>query len=85
MKARELWIWLSNKLGYFFVGPVHGFWGSTANVKCIPNIPQWYINAAGNIIADAAVFALPLPAIWKLDHVNGQKMTLLGIFSLDFL
>ncbi|KAK1828638.1 hypothetical protein QBC39DRAFT_223658, partial [Podospora conica] len=71
-------------VGIFICTPVHGFWDSTANAKCIPNIPQWYINAAGNIITDVAVFTLPLPAIWKLQLVKGQKMILLGIFSLGF-
>lgn len=72
-------------VGIFICTPIRGFWDSTANAKCIPNIPQWYINAAGNIITDVAVFTLPLPAIWKLNLVKGQKMILLGIFSLGFL
>ncbi|KAK5659601.1 hypothetical protein OQA88_805 [Cercophora sp. LCS_1] len=71
-------------VGIFICTPVHGFWDSTAGAKCIPNIPQWYINAAGNIITDVAVFALPLPAIWKLNLVKGQKIILLGIFCLGF-
>jgi hypothetical protein len=72
-------------VGIFICTPVHGFWDATANAKCIPNIPQWYINAAGNIITDVAVFALPLPALWKLQMPKQQRHLLVGIFSLGFL
>jgi len=72
-------------VGIFICTPVHGFWDTTANAKCIPNIPQWYINAAGNIITDVAVFALPLPALWKLQMPKQQRYLLVGIFSLGFL
>jgi hypothetical protein len=53
-------------VGIFTCSPVYGFWDSTAQAKCIPNIPQWYINAAGNITTNVVVFTLPLPAIWSL-------------------
>ncbi|KAK3368697.1 putative integral membrane protein [Podospora didyma] len=71
-------------VGIFICTPIEGFWDSTIPSKCIPNIPQWYINAAGNIITDLAVFILPLPAIWKLNLVKPQKIMLLCIFSLGF-
>lgn len=32
-----------------------------------------------------AVFALPLPALWKLTTPRSQKIMLIGIFSLGFL
>jgi len=72
-------------VGIFICTPVHGFWDKTIAAKCIPNIPQWYINAAGNIITDVAVFLLPLPAIWRLTLAKQQKILLLGIFCLGFL
>ncbi|GAB1319871.1 Rhodopsin domain-containing protein [Madurella fahalii] len=71
-------------VGIFICSPIDGFWDSTVQSTCIPNIPQWYINAAGNIITDIAVFALPLPALWKLHLPRSQKLVLLGIFSLGF-
>ncbi|KAK3358225.1 hypothetical protein B0T25DRAFT_452789 [Lasiosphaeria hispida] len=71
-------------VGIFICTPVRGFWDSTAGGTCISNIPQWYINAAGNIVTDIAVFVLPLPAIWKLHLPKNQKLLLLGIFSLGF-
>lgn len=72
-------------VGIFICTPVQGFWDSTIESKCIPNIPQWYINAAGNIITDLAVFIMPLPALWKLVLPKAQKYFLVGIFSLGFL
>lgn len=72
-------------VGIFICTPVQGFWDTTIESKCIPNIPQWYINAAGNIITDVAVFLLPLPAIWGLTLAKRQKALLMGIFCLGFL
>ncbi|KAK4231619.1 hypothetical protein QBC38DRAFT_440010 [Podospora fimiseda] len=70
-------------VGIFTCTPVQGFWDKTIQgATCIPNLPQWYINAAGNIITDLAVFVLPLPALWKLTLPNAQKYFLIGVFSL---
>ncbi|KZL87791.1 integral membrane protein [Colletotrichum incanum] len=64
--------------------PVSGFWDKSVKAKCIPNQPQWYVNAAGNIITDVAVFALPMPIFWHLSLPRKQKILLMGIFSLGF-
>ncbi|KAH0440217.1 hypothetical protein CcaCcLH18_02587 [Colletotrichum camelliae] len=64
--------------------PVEGFWDKTIKAYCIPNQPQWYVNAAGNIATDVAVFALPLPIFWQLSLPRKQKLLLVGIFSLGF-
>ena len=65
--------------------PINGFWDSSVKAKCIPNLPFWYINAAGNIATDIAIFILPLPVIGNLKLAKAQKYVLLGIFSLGFL
>lgn len=72
-------------VGIFICTPIAGFWDSTIKAKCIPNLPQWYTNAAGNIATDVAVFVLPLPIIRNLQLPKQQKVMLLGIFSLGFL
>ncbi|KDN65945.1 hypothetical protein CSUB01_02637 [Colletotrichum sublineola] len=64
--------------------PISGFWDKSVEAKCIPNQPQWYVNAAGNIITDIAVFALPMPVFWHLKLPQKQKILLMGIFSLGF-
>ncbi|KAF6804695.1 hypothetical protein CMUS01_14788 [Colletotrichum musicola] len=68
----------------FICTPIASFWDKTIDGTCIPNYPQWYINAAGNIITDILVFVLPLPMISKLKLARGQKYVLLGIFCLGF-
>ena len=65
--------------------PIAGFWDPTVKARCIPNLPFWYINAAGNIATDIAIFVLPLPVIGSLKLAKGQKLVLVGIFSLGFL
>lgn len=65
--------------------PIAGFWDQSLNAKCIPNLPFWYINAAGNIATDIAIVVLPLPVIGGLKLAKGQKVILVGIFCLGFL
>lgn len=69
----------------FVCTPIASFWDKSVNGTCIPNYPQWYINAAGNIFTDLLVLLLPLPAIAKLKLAKGQKLVLVGIFCLGFL
>ncbi|KAF5012513.1 hypothetical protein FDECE_1439 [Fusarium decemcellulare] len=71
-------------VGIFICWPVQGFWDKTVDARCIPNQPQWYINAAGNIVTDIMVFLLPIPAIRSLRLPRTQKFILAGIFSLGF-
>lgn len=72
-------------VGIFICWPIQGFWDKSIDAKCIPNQPQWYINAAGNIVTDVMVFLLPIPAIRSLRLPRTQKFILGGIFSLGFL
>ncbi|KAJ4314370.1 hypothetical protein N0V84_008950 [Fusarium piperis] len=71
-------------LGILVCRPIQGFWDKTVDAKCIPNQPQWYINAAGNIVTDIMVFLLPVPAIRGLRLPRAQKFILAGVFSLGF-
>ncbi|OTB03760.1 hypothetical protein M426DRAFT_172805 [Hypoxylon sp. CI-4A] len=71
-------------VGIFICDPVSGFWEKATNPKCIPNYPQWYINAAGNIATDIAIFLLPLPFLGHLHLPKAQRLVLIGIFSLGF-
>lgn len=69
----------------FTCQPIAGFWDRSIPSTCIPNLPFWYINAAGNIVTDVAIFVLPLPVIRGLKLARAQKLVLVGIFSLGFL
>ena len=79
--------WSISQLGVqiFICTPVQAFWDPSVKGTCIPNIPQWYINAAGNIFTDIMVLTLPLPIIGRLNLGRSQKYMLMGIFCLGFL
>jgi hypothetical protein len=68
----------------FTCTPIHKFWLADTPGTCIPNLPFWYINAAGNIVTDVIVFVLPLPALGRLNLRKSQKIGLIGIFCLGF-
>lgn len=65
--------------------PVSGFWKPDIKATCIPNLPLWYINAAGNIVTDIVIFALPIPVVWKLKMPRPERLSLIGVFCLGFL
>ncbi|KAH9887486.1 hypothetical protein F4778DRAFT_429298 [Xylariomycetidae sp. FL2044] len=71
-------------VGIFICTPIAGFWDTTIPAKCIPNFPQFYINAGGNIITDVFIFFLPLPVLRSLNLPKTQRLFLIGIFSLGF-
>ncbi|KAI3399786.1 hypothetical protein diail_5582 [Diaporthe ilicicola] len=68
----------------FTCTPVQKFWETELEGKCMPNLPFWYINAAGNIATDLAILGMPLPVLAKLKLRRQQKYILLGIFCLGF-
>ena len=68
----------------FTCWPIKKFWQQDTPGVCIPNLPFWYINAAGNIVTDVIIFVVPLPALGGLNLRKAQKIMLLGIFSLGF-
>lgn len=69
----------------FPCSPVQKFWHTELPGRCVPNLPFWYINAAGNIATDLAIFIMPLPVLNKLQLRKKQKYFLMAIFSLGFL
>ncbi|TLS31201.1 hypothetical protein PpBr36_02175 [Pyricularia pennisetigena] len=71
-------------LAIFPCTPISDFWSFSTKKNCLPNFTMYYAQAGAHIGTDIIVFALPLPALWKL-RINGpQKLVLLGIFSLGF-
>ncbi|KAI0482946.1 hypothetical protein GGR56DRAFT_686095 [Xylariaceae sp. FL0804] len=71
-------------VGIFICTPIAGFWNPSLHATCIPNLPQWYINSAGNIATDIAIFIIPLPVLGHLNLPKAQRLVLIGIFSLGF-
>ncbi|CAK7209847.1 hypothetical protein SCUCBS95973_000580 [Sporothrix curviconia] len=64
--------------------PIRGFWDRTVAANCVPSLPQWYVNAAGNIATDVIIFTLPIPVLWRLNLPRSQRLSLIGIFCLGF-
>ncbi|CAK7226263.1 hypothetical protein SBRCBS47491_006172 [Sporothrix bragantina] len=64
--------------------PIRGFWDKTVAAHCVPDLPQWYVNAAGNIATDVIIFTLPIPVLWRLNLPRSQRLSLIGIFCLGF-
>ncbi|CAK7230071.1 hypothetical protein SBRCBS47491_007462 [Sporothrix bragantina] len=71
-------------VGIWICKPINKFWNSSLEGTCIPNIPQWYINAAGNIASDVSIFLFPIPILKNLNLKRNQKIIVMGIFSLGF-
>lgn len=71
----------------FSCTPIQGFWDKKMEPKahCIPDLPRWYIDAAGNIASDLVIFALPIPVLWSLQLPKVQRLSLIGVFCLGFL
>lgn len=70
----------------FTCTPIETFWlgKEVTGGKCMPNLPFWYINAAGNIVTDVMIFIIPLPALGSLNLRKQQKLALIGVFCLGF-
>ncbi|CCC07814.1 hypothetical protein SMACR_01380 [Sordaria macrospora] len=69
----------------FTCTPIEKFWlADSVPGKCMPNLPFWYINAAGNIVTDVLIFIIPLPALGSLNLRKNQKLALIGVFCLGF-
>ncbi|CAK7199989.1 hypothetical protein SEUCBS139899_002677 [Sporothrix eucalyptigena] len=64
--------------------PIRGFWDKSVDASCVPDLPQWYVNAAGNIATDIIIFTLPIPVLWRLNLPRSQRLSLIGIFCLGF-
>lgn len=69
----------------FSCKPISGFWRTDIGAVCLPSLPVWYLNAAGNIVTDVIIFALPVPIVWKLQMPRSQRLSLIGVFCLGFL
>lgn len=80
-----MWAFSQLLVVIFSCTPVQKFWQAELEGQCMPNLPFWYINAAGNIATDLAILVLPLPVLAKLKLRRQQKYILLGIFCLGFL
>ncbi|KAK8122017.1 hypothetical protein PG984_010687 [Apiospora sp. TS-2023a] len=61
--------------------PSHGD-ESVARIKCIPYLPEWYQNTAGNIALNAIILLLAVPMVRSMKLPWAQKLALAAIFGL---
>lgn len=64
--------------------PISFIQPKTAGI-CLDTLPIWYFSSGMSMLLDIAIFAIPLPAVLKLQLPFKQKIMVLGIFSLGFL
>ncbi|KAK1635845.1 hypothetical protein BDP81DRAFT_472535 [Colletotrichum phormii] len=64
--------------------PVAAFWDPTIEGRCIDFLAIWYTMAGVNLIADFAIFSMPIPVINSLQLPRKQKRMLLVVFCLGF-
>ncbi len=95
VKMRKVTLWvtvivclwsLGSLLACIFIcNPISGFWDPSVEARCIPKLLLWYFNAAGNIATDLAIFALPLPVLWRLNLPLHERLSLIAVFCLGLL
>ncbi|KAK6859808.1 hypothetical protein PG995_003444 [Apiospora arundinis] len=56
--------------------------GTSGHVKCIPYLPEWYQNTAGNIILNTIILLLSIPMVRSMKLPRVQKLALSAIFCL---
>ena len=61
-----LWSAIILLIQIFTCNPVQGFWQEGITESCIPELPLWYINAAGNIISNGQ----PRPIFLSVKHTS---------------
>ncbi len=80
-----VWGLLQVLLVIFQCRPVSGFWDKSTDSVCLPLAPLSYVHAAGNIVTDIAIFALPLPVLNTLSLPWAEKLLVFSVFGLGFL
>ncbi len=65
--------------------PIEKLWDDTVDGQCELFVPVFFATASINTATDLLIFALPLPAIWKLALPLKQKLIIALILCLGFL
>ncbi|EXL99699.1 hypothetical protein NOF04DRAFT_5293 [Fusarium oxysporum II5] len=69
-------------LNTFMCVPIASFWDVTIKGTCILNKSSFYVSAAGNILTDILIMALPIPVLRSLKLGRRQKWILMSVFCL---
>jgi len=53
--------------------------------KCIPLVPNYFVQAGFMVASDLAIYILPIPMVIKLHLRTAQKAAIIGLFALGGL
>jgi hypothetical protein len=66
--------------------PVQAYWDKSIDGKCLNNIGQYYLGTdLTHCLMDFIILALPLFEVVRMKLIFGQKIAVIGIFSLGSL
>lgn len=80
-----IWSLLFIFICIFQCTPIARAWNPTIPGKCLYLRGIFIGNAVPNIVTDAAILAMPMHQVWKLQARLAQRLTICGIFLLGCL
>ncbi|KAF5620763.1 integral membrane protein [Fusarium sp. NRRL 52700] len=80
------WITIRTFMTIFHCMPVQAYWDKSVDGKCMNNIGQYYLGTdLTHCLMDFIILALPLFEVARMKLILGQKIAVIGIFSLGSL
>ncbi|KAG4261317.1 hypothetical protein FPRO03_11868 [Fusarium proliferatum] len=80
------WITIRTFMTIFHCMPVQAYWDKSIDGKCMNNIGQYYLGTdLTHCLMDFIILALPLFEVVRMKLILGQKIAVIGIFSLGSL
>jgi hypothetical protein len=86
MVCSGIWITVRTFMTIFHCMPVQAYWDKSIDGKCLNNIGQYYLGTdLTHCLMDFIILALPLFEVVRMKLIFGQKIAVIGIFSLGSL
>ncbi|KAM0402645.1 hypothetical protein ACHAPZ_005587 [Fusarium culmorum] len=86
MVCAGIWITVRTFMTIFHCMPVQAYWDKSIDGKCLNNIGQYYLGTdLTHCLMDFIILALPLFEVVRMKLILGQKIAVIGIFSLGSL
>ncbi|ENH71993.1 hypothetical protein FOC1_g10001840 [Fusarium oxysporum f. sp. cubense race 1] len=80
------WITIRTFMTIFHCMPVQAYWDKSIDGKCMNNIGKYYLGTdLTHCLMDFIILALPLFEVVRMKLIFGQKIAVIGIFSLGSL
>ncbi|KAL4732042.1 hypothetical protein ACLX1H_001047 [Fusarium chlamydosporum] len=86
MVCSGIWITIRTFMTIFHCMPVQAYWDKSIDGKCLSNIGKYYLGTdLTHCLMDFIILGLPLYEVIRLRLAFGQKIAVIGIFSLGSL